>query len=60
LRDSAEVPKVHVYDNQNAGYVLWTKASSDVVDYEFIIRDLAERRGFKIREFKGYLLIYSP
>jgi hypothetical protein len=59
FKDSAEVPKVHVYDNQTAGYVLWTKANSDIADYDFFVRDLAEKQGFKVREYNGYLIIYS-
>ena len=53
-------PKVHVYDNQTAGYVLWTKANSDVVDYDLFVKDLAEKQGFKVKEFNDYLIVCSP
>jgi hypothetical protein len=54
-----EAPKVYVYDNQNAGYALWTKANADDNNYVYFVTDLAEKRGLKIREFKNYLIIYS-
>jgi hypothetical protein len=60
FKSSVEVPKVHVYDNQTAGYVLWTKPNSDVVDYDLFVKDLAEKRGFKVRRFNDYLIVYSP
>ena len=59
LRGSAAAPKVHVYDNQNAGYVLWTKANADFPYYDLFARDPAEKRGLKVREFRDYLIISS-
>jgi len=54
-----EAPKVHVYDNQNAGYVLWTKAAADDANYARFIKELAEKRKLRVTEFRDYLIIYS-
>jgi hypothetical protein len=58
-KSSKETPIVHVYDNQSAGYTLWTEANADDTNYACFITDLAEKRGLKVREFKNYLIIYS-
>jgi hypothetical protein len=56
---SKEAHKVHVYDNQNAGYALWTKANTDANNYACFVTNLAEKYGLKVMEFKDYLIIYS-
>jgi hypothetical protein len=52
-------PKVHVYDNQNAGYVLWTKGATDDENYARFIKKFAEKRKLRVTEFRDYLVIYS-
>jgi hypothetical protein len=52
-------PKVHVYDDQNAGYVLWTKAAADDANYARFIKELAEKHKLRVTEFRDYLILSS-
>ena len=54
-----ETPKVYIYDNQNAGYTLWTKANADDNRYARFVTDLAEKHGLRVKEYENYLIICS-
>ena len=54
-----ERPKFHVYDNQNEGYVICTKASSVNKECLSFLKDIAEKRELGIREFEGFLIIHT-
>jgi hypothetical protein len=59
VRGLEVAPKYRVYDNQNAGYVLWTKAAADDADYARFIKEIAEKRKLRVTEFRDYLIISS-
>jgi hypothetical protein len=58
-KGSKETPKVHIYDNRNAGYTLWTKVNTDDNRYNCFVTDLAEKHGLRVKKFENYLIMFS-